>query len=153
MPRNELNNPSARIDRLLAEMSDLLYWTEQLTNVAMPKLTNAELMALPTKPAMVEFQLETQRRHLTRGKVNAVRKSMQLLRERGFTQHEARTGNVPNNPTANARAATQSAEKFSLEEIEAMVEKVKDEDRRQALGDQSADPASKMDPKKLVSDL
>jgi hypothetical protein len=153
MPRNERNNPSARIDRLLFEISELDYWAKSLFDLAASSLSQEDFAKLPPRPVLLEFELETQRRQLTRSKVNAVRDNMRLIRERGHTIREAQTGQ----PLAKPRA-----EKFSLAEMEAIVAEAKSNERAEAIekyqntldGIERGDPvAAKLDPKKFTEGL
>lgn len=68
MPRNELNNPTERIGRLLAEFEEFLQYISEYEDWIRPHVPPEILISAPSRPVPIEFELEHQRRSLSHHK-------------------------------------------------------------------------------------
>lgn len=91
MPRSELNNPTERIGRLLAEIEEILQYVSEYEDWIRPHVPTEILITAPSRPVPIEYEKELVRRSLSHHKpykassvknVLANRISQRLSRER-----------------------------------------------------------------------
>lgn len=78
MPRSELNNPTERIGRLLAEIAEIESWIDQL----IPLLTQEQLDKVEPFPSIYEIEKERLRRSLSLRSTLSTRLSQRRSRDR-----------------------------------------------------------------------
>lgn len=118
MPRNPINNPIERLDRLLSEYEEALFVLDQYRELLLNMLAPKDFQSLPARPPREEFRAEKVRQSLSYGRSRANRANMQLARSRGGLLKDLRAAE------ANA-LSSEMAETFSVEEIEALLAKAR----------------------------
>lgn len=78
MPRSELNNPTERIGRLLAEVAELESWADQVIDLLTPEQINR----IPPFPSIYEIEKERLRRSLSLRSTLSTRFAQRRSRER-----------------------------------------------------------------------
>lgn len=90
MPRSELNNPTERISRLLAEIEELLGYISEYEDYVRPHLPTEILVTCPNRPVPIEYEKEKVRRSLSHHKKNPSHRTVEQILANRLSQRRSR---------------------------------------------------------------